>query len=130
VCGQATGWGSMWQRFMTRLLKETDVKERFTEHDLRAKSVAMKLALRGQRLTRSREQRDYKARLSTQARSHQAGPLTRYRTRANGGNTQSLGEDFAFLKNGTKNLLFFGPCRDRTYDQLIKRTFLQTAFLF
>ena len=32
--GQATGWNSMWQRFMTRLLKETDVNERFTEHDL------------------------------------------------------------------------------------------------
>jgi integrase len=35
--GQATGWDSMWQRFMTRLLKDTDVKERFTEHDLRGK---------------------------------------------------------------------------------------------
>jgi integrase len=35
--GQATGWDSMWQRFMTRLLKDTDIKERFTEHDLRGK---------------------------------------------------------------------------------------------
>ena len=35
--GQATGWDSMWQRFMTRLLKDTDVEERFTEHDLRGK---------------------------------------------------------------------------------------------
>jgi integrase len=35
--GQATGWDSMWQCFMTRLLKDTDVKERFTEHDLRGK---------------------------------------------------------------------------------------------
>jgi integrase len=35
--GQATGWDSMWQRFMARLLKDTDVKERFTEHDLRGK---------------------------------------------------------------------------------------------
>jgi integrase len=35
--GQASGWDSMWQRFMTRLLKDTDVKERFTEHDLRGK---------------------------------------------------------------------------------------------
>src|ERR1700683_2564516 len=34
---QATGWDSMWQRFMIRLLKETDVKERFTEYDLRGK---------------------------------------------------------------------------------------------
>ena len=37
----------MWQRFMTRLLKDTDVKERFTELDLRAKSAATKSALRG-----------------------------------------------------------------------------------
>jgi integrase len=35
--GQATGWDSMWQRFMTRLLKDTEIKERFTEHDLRGK---------------------------------------------------------------------------------------------
>lgn len=32
--GQATGWDSMWQRFMTRLLKDTKITERFTEHDL------------------------------------------------------------------------------------------------
>lgn len=31
------GWDSMWSRFMDRVLKETSVKERFTEHDLRAK---------------------------------------------------------------------------------------------
>jgi integrase len=35
--GEAHGWSSMWQRYMTRVLKETAVKERFTEHDLRAK---------------------------------------------------------------------------------------------
>ena len=35
--GQATGWDSMWQRFMRRLVKETDIEERFTEHDLRGK---------------------------------------------------------------------------------------------
>lgn len=35
--GEATGWDSMWYRFMERLLAETEVKERFTEHDLRAK---------------------------------------------------------------------------------------------
>jgi integrase len=34
---EASGWKSMWQRFMDRVLAETDVKERFTEHDLRAK---------------------------------------------------------------------------------------------
>jgi integrase len=36
----ASGWNSMWQRFMDRVLKETAVKERFTEHDIRAKSAS------------------------------------------------------------------------------------------
>lgn len=36
--GRAYGWSSMWQRFMARVLEETEVKERFTEHDLRAKT--------------------------------------------------------------------------------------------
>ena len=35
--GRASGWKSMWQRFMARVIKETKVKEHFTEHDLRAK---------------------------------------------------------------------------------------------
>ena len=35
--GLAPGWDSMWSRFMTRVLNETKVTERFTEHDLRAK---------------------------------------------------------------------------------------------
>jgi integrase len=35
--GQASGWDSMWQRFMARLLKDTKITERFTEHDLRGK---------------------------------------------------------------------------------------------
>ena len=38
--GTAHGWDSMWQRFMTRVLKETKVTERFTEHDLRAKCAS------------------------------------------------------------------------------------------
>lgn len=32
------GWDSMWQRFMDRVMKETKVIERFTEHDLRRKT--------------------------------------------------------------------------------------------
>lgn len=36
--GKAPGWKSMWQRFMTRVMEETKVKEHFTEHDLRAKA--------------------------------------------------------------------------------------------
>lgn len=35
--GEANGWNSMWQRFMERVVNETAVTERFTEHDLRAK---------------------------------------------------------------------------------------------
>jgi len=35
--GEASGFDSLWARFMGRLLKETDIEERFTEHDLRAK---------------------------------------------------------------------------------------------
>lgn len=35
--GDAHGWNSMWQRFMKRMLKETELKQRFTDHDLRAK---------------------------------------------------------------------------------------------
>lgn len=38
--GEAHGWESMWQRFMDRVLTETAVKERFTEHDLRAKCAS------------------------------------------------------------------------------------------
>ncbi len=38
--GQATGWDSIWQRFMTRLLAETKIAHRFTEHDLRAKCAS------------------------------------------------------------------------------------------
>lgn len=36
--GEARGWRSMWQRFIARVLKESKVSERFTEHDLRAKA--------------------------------------------------------------------------------------------
>lgn len=35
--GRASGWKSMWQRFMVRIIKETKVEKHFTEHDLRAK---------------------------------------------------------------------------------------------
>lgn len=35
--GLCNGWDSIWQRFMDRILAETKVQERFTEHDLRAK---------------------------------------------------------------------------------------------
>ena len=38
--GEAHGWDSMWQRFMDRVLAETKVKARFTEHDLRAKCAS------------------------------------------------------------------------------------------
>lgn len=38
--GEAHGWDSMWQRFMDRVLAETRVNQRFTEHDLRAKCAS------------------------------------------------------------------------------------------
>lgn len=36
--GESHGFDSMWQRFMARVMKETKVTRRFTEHDLRAKA--------------------------------------------------------------------------------------------
>lgn len=38
--GTAHGWDSMWQHFMDRVLKDTKVEQRFTEHDLRAKCAS------------------------------------------------------------------------------------------
>lgn len=38
--GRAGGWDTMWRNFMNRVLKETQVKEHFTEHDLRAKCAS------------------------------------------------------------------------------------------
>jgi len=38
--GEAHGWDSMWQRFMDRLLKDTKIETRFTEHDIRAKCAS------------------------------------------------------------------------------------------
>jgi integrase len=38
--GLRHGWDSMWGRFMDRVLRETKVTERFTEHDLRAKCAS------------------------------------------------------------------------------------------
>ncbi|MBL8473960.1 MAG: hypothetical protein JNM98_19365 [Rhodocyclaceae bacterium] len=35
--GTAGNWNNIWQNFMARVLAETRVSERFTEHDLRAK---------------------------------------------------------------------------------------------
>lgn len=35
--GRSSGWKSMWQRFMKRVLKESKVTRPFTEHDIRAK---------------------------------------------------------------------------------------------
>jgi integrase len=38
--GRAGAWDSAWRGFIGRVLKETKVKERFTEHDLRAKAAS------------------------------------------------------------------------------------------
>lgn len=36
--GTTSGFDSIWQRFMKRILEETKITERFTEHDIRAKA--------------------------------------------------------------------------------------------
>jgi integrase len=36
--GKYDNWSSVWQTIMERVMKETKVTERFTEHDLRAKA--------------------------------------------------------------------------------------------
>lgn len=38
--GESHGWDSMWQRFVARVISETKVENRFTEHDLRAKCAS------------------------------------------------------------------------------------------
>ncbi|MGF6118707.1 integrase [Janthinobacterium lividum] len=38
--GRAGGWESMWRGFVGRVMKETQITERFTEHDLRAKCAS------------------------------------------------------------------------------------------
>ncbi|MES2149295.1 MAG: tyrosine-type recombinase/integrase [Pseudomonadota bacterium] len=38
--GRAGGWDSMWRGFAQRVLAETKVEEKFTEHDLRAKCAS------------------------------------------------------------------------------------------
>lgn len=37
---EAPGWKTMWQNFMKRVMAETEVKEHFTQHDLRAKCAS------------------------------------------------------------------------------------------
>ncbi|ETF00522.1 integrase [Advenella kashmirensis W13003] len=43
--GNTDGWDSMWQRFMERVLTETKVIQRFTEHDMRAKCASDAITL-------------------------------------------------------------------------------------
>ena len=43
--GSTDGWDSMWQRFMERVLTETKVTQRFTEHDMRAKCASDAMTL-------------------------------------------------------------------------------------
>lgn len=38
--GRAGGWESLWRGFMDRVMSETDVSVRFTEHDIRAKTAS------------------------------------------------------------------------------------------
>ena len=54
--GECHGWDSMWGRFMDRILKETKVSDRFTEHDLRAKCASDEDSLEHARALLSRIQ--------------------------------------------------------------------------
>ena len=38
--GRAGGWESLWRGFFARVMSETKVTEKFTEHDLRAKCAS------------------------------------------------------------------------------------------
>jgi len=38
--GNTSGWDSCWQRFMKKVMEETNIKDRFTDHDLRAKCAS------------------------------------------------------------------------------------------
>lgn len=40
LTGRAGGWDSMWAGFVERVLAETKIKNRLTEHDLRAKCAS------------------------------------------------------------------------------------------
>jgi integrase len=65
----------MWQRFMARLLKDTKIKERFTEHDLRAKCASDAETLgRAQQLLGHADSK-IRACIPTQARERTAAPL-------------------------------------------------------
>jgi integrase len=48
--GRAGGWESMWRGFIRRVMTETDVLERFTEHDLRAKCASDAVTLEHARI--------------------------------------------------------------------------------
>jgi len=53
--GKAPNWNNIWQNFMAKALEKTDLTERFTEHDMRAKvgSDAESLERANQLLTHS-----------------------------------------------------------------------------
>jgi len=38
--GDTSAWKSIWQRFMKKAIEETDLQEKFTDHDLRAKCAS------------------------------------------------------------------------------------------
>jgi hypothetical protein len=71
--GTANSWESMWGRFVDRLLAETKVEERFTEHDLRANCASDAGSLEHARARRCANDR---AGLLAQVGARQAALLT------------------------------------------------------
>jgi hypothetical protein len=75
--GQATGWDSMWQRFMRRMLKDTKTTERFTEHHLRGKVGSDLASIERATDPLGHASRKITKRHCQRPRSDQARPLSR-----------------------------------------------------
>jgi integrase len=80
--GQATGWDSIWQRFMARLLAETKIKYRFTEHGLRVKCASdAEILERARQLLGHADATNHSTRISPKAGSDPPAALNRVRFR-------------------------------------------------
>jgi hypothetical protein len=94
----------MWQPFMTRLLRDTDVSERYTEHDLRGKVGSDEAGVERATdcsVTRARRYSPFRGCFAPQKREKEQLLLIGW------GEFQSLGEAFALLGGDIKTLVIF-----------------------